>query len=255
MAKSRELGMCTFDAALFDLYNDGSIQLRRSDPQCRFRERAAPQPQAEEQAREPIPSGFMSLELRANTQPAELAEREHDKLQQQHARRGGASRRRNCRRCATGSDWQACQPARARTAAADRGPLAPACAGDVRSGKPRVSATRERAVVVHGCARYLAAHRPEREESRCRSRAFGSWLARCARLLSRSRWRSCPLPRRKDRPCWGSTTATRAGRWIRSALWRPGRRKKYAVVNLFTDWCAAEDARQPLQPAAPRHLG
>ena len=47
MAKSRELGMRTFDWSLFELYNDGEICLRGGDPQCRLGQRAAPEHQAE----------------------------------------------------------------------------------------------------------------------------------------------------------------------------------------------------------------
>ena len=88
MARSRELGMCTFDAALFDLYDAGADPLRRGDPQRRFGQRAAPQHQAEEQARRAAVSEFGGLSLNPMTQPAELEERAHQKmLQQQESRR------------------------------------------------------------------------------------------------------------------------------------------------------------------------
>ena len=51
MAKSRELGMCTFDAALFDLYDAGADQLRGGDQERRLDQRVAPEHQAEEPPR------------------------------------------------------------------------------------------------------------------------------------------------------------------------------------------------------------
>ena len=46
MKKSRELGMQTFDQALFDLYEAGQDQLRRRAAQRRLRQRPAPHDQA-----------------------------------------------------------------------------------------------------------------------------------------------------------------------------------------------------------------
>jgi twitching motility protein PilU len=87
MAKSRELGMCTFDASLFDLYDQGLIgfdeAIRNADSANELRLNI----KLKSRRGEPPPSGFMSLELHAMTQPAELAEREHEKAQQQHETR------------------------------------------------------------------------------------------------------------------------------------------------------------------------
>ena len=88
MAKSRELGMCTFDAALFDLYDAGLIgfdeAIRNADSANELRLNI----KLKSRRGEPKSSGFMSLALDAVTQPGDLEEREHQKmLQQQESRR------------------------------------------------------------------------------------------------------------------------------------------------------------------------
>src|SRR5450755_1335817 len=87
MAKSRELGMCTFDAALFDLYDAGLISfdeaLRNADSTNELRLNV----KLKSKRGEPPPSGFMALSLDAVTQPADLEERAHQKMLQQHESR------------------------------------------------------------------------------------------------------------------------------------------------------------------------
>nr|WP_280926668.1 PilT/PilU family type 4a pilus ATPase [Schlegelella koreensis] len=87
MAKSRELGMCTFDAALFDLYNAGLISfdeaIRNADSANELRLNI----KLKSRRGEPPPSGYAALALDAMTTPGELAEREHRKAQEAHEAR------------------------------------------------------------------------------------------------------------------------------------------------------------------------
>ena len=87
MARSRELGMCTFDAALFDLYDAGAISfdeaIRNADSANELRLNV----KLKSKRGEPLPSGFVPLSLDAVTQPADLIERAHQKTQQLHESR------------------------------------------------------------------------------------------------------------------------------------------------------------------------
>jgi twitching motility protein PilU len=88
MAKSRELGMCTFDAALFDLYDAGAISfeeaIRNADSSNELRLNV----KLKSKRGEPKASEFGGLSLNPVTQPADLAEREHQEmLKKQESRR------------------------------------------------------------------------------------------------------------------------------------------------------------------------
>ena len=88
MAKSRELGMCTFDAAMFDLYDAGTISfdeaIRNSDSANELRL----QIKLKSKRGEPPASEFGGLSLNPMTQPADLEDRAHQKmLQAQESRR------------------------------------------------------------------------------------------------------------------------------------------------------------------------
>jgi twitching motility protein PilU len=87
MAKSRELGMCTFDAALFDLYDEGLIgfdeAVRNADSANELRLNI----KLKSKRGEPKSSAFMSLSIDAETQPVDLEERAHQKMLQQHESR------------------------------------------------------------------------------------------------------------------------------------------------------------------------
>ena len=82
MAKSRELGMCTFDAALFDLYDTGAISfdeaLRNADSANELRLNV----KLKSKRGEPKASEFGGLSLNPMTQPADLEERAHQKMVQ-----------------------------------------------------------------------------------------------------------------------------------------------------------------------------
>jgi twitching motility protein PilU len=84
MAKSRELGMCTFDAALFDLYNEGLIgfeeAIRNADSANELRLNI----KLKSKRGEPAPTDFGGLSLNPMTQPADLEEREHQKMLEKH---------------------------------------------------------------------------------------------------------------------------------------------------------------------------
>ncbi|WP_442775945.1 PilT/PilU family type 4a pilus ATPase [Sphaerotilus montanus] len=71
MARSRELGMCTFDAALYDLYNEGLISfddaLRNADSANELRL----QIKLKSRRGEPPSSAFMSLDFEKEPAPAE----------------------------------------------------------------------------------------------------------------------------------------------------------------------------------------
>ena len=71
MARSRELGMCTFDAALYDLYNEGLISfddaLRNADSANELRL----QIKLKSHRGEPPSSAFMSLDFEKEPTPAE----------------------------------------------------------------------------------------------------------------------------------------------------------------------------------------
>ena len=88
MAKSRELGMCTFDAALLDLYDEGLIgfdeAIRNADSANQVRLNI----KLKSKRGAPAASGQNSLSLRAVTQPGDLAEREYQTgLTQQESRK------------------------------------------------------------------------------------------------------------------------------------------------------------------------
>ena len=88
MAKSRELGMCTFDAALFDLYDAGAISfdeaIRNADSANELRLNV----KLKSKRGEPKASEFGGLSLNPMTQPADLEERAHQKmLQMQESRK------------------------------------------------------------------------------------------------------------------------------------------------------------------------
>ena len=88
MAKSRELGMCTFDAALFDLYNEGAISfdeaIRNADSANELRLNI----KLKSKRGEPAVSAFGGLSIDPVTQPADLEERAHQKMvQMQESRR------------------------------------------------------------------------------------------------------------------------------------------------------------------------
>jgi twitching motility protein PilU len=87
MAKSRELGMCTFDAALFDLYDEGLIAfdeaIRNADSANELRLNI----KLKSKRGEPKASDFGGLSLNPMTQPAELEDRAHQKMLQMHESR------------------------------------------------------------------------------------------------------------------------------------------------------------------------
>ena len=88
MAKSRELGMCTFDAALFDLYNEGAISfdeaIRNADSANELRLNI----KLKSKRGEPKQSAFGGLSIDPMTQPADLEERAHQEmLKKQESRR------------------------------------------------------------------------------------------------------------------------------------------------------------------------
>jgi twitching motility protein PilU len=82
MAKSRELGMCTFDAALFDLYDAGAISfdeaIRNADSANELRLNI----KLKSKRGEPQATDFGGLSLNPMTQPADLEERDFQKMQQ-----------------------------------------------------------------------------------------------------------------------------------------------------------------------------
>jgi twitching motility protein PilU len=81
MSRSRELGMCTFDAALFDLYDEGLIgfdeALRNADSTNELRLNI----KLKSKRGEPKATDFGGLSLNPLTQPADLEDREFDKMQ------------------------------------------------------------------------------------------------------------------------------------------------------------------------------
>ena len=88
MSRSRELGMRTFDWALFELYNDGLISfdeaLRNADSANELRLHI----KLKSERGEPPSSAFMSLTIDEGPSPEELEERRHQEmLQQQENRR------------------------------------------------------------------------------------------------------------------------------------------------------------------------
>jgi twitching motility protein PilU len=88
MSKSRELGMRTFDWALFELYNDGVISfeeaIRNADSANELRLNI----KLKSARGEPPPSNFMSLEIETGPTPQEIEEQRHQEmLKQQETRR------------------------------------------------------------------------------------------------------------------------------------------------------------------------
>jgi len=83
MSRSRELGMRTFDWALFELYNDGLISfdeaLRNADSANELRLNI----KLKSPRGEPPPSAFMSLAIDAEPTAAELEEQRHQAAQKQ----------------------------------------------------------------------------------------------------------------------------------------------------------------------------
>src|ERR1700712_1017256 len=83
MAKSRELGMCTFDAALFDLYDAGIVgfdeALRNADSTNELRLNI----KLKSARGVPAESDFMSLSIDADPTPEELEEQRHQGQQRQ----------------------------------------------------------------------------------------------------------------------------------------------------------------------------
>lgn len=88
MAKSRELGMCTFDQALYELYDQGVISfeeaLRNADSANELRLNI----KLKSQRGEPPASDFMALSIDTGPTPEEVEEQKHQEmLKQQEARR------------------------------------------------------------------------------------------------------------------------------------------------------------------------
>ena len=88
MGRSRELGMCTFDAALFDLYDANVIgfdeAIRNADSANELRLNI----KLKSKRGEPAASEFGGLSLNPMTQPADLEDRAHQKmLQMQESRK------------------------------------------------------------------------------------------------------------------------------------------------------------------------
>ena len=88
MTKSRELGMRTFDWALFELYNEGLISfeeaIRNADSANELRLNI----KLKSARGEPPPSAFMSLSIDEEPTPEEIEEKKHQALHaQQEARR------------------------------------------------------------------------------------------------------------------------------------------------------------------------
>ena len=83
MSRSRELGMRTFDWALFELYNDGLISfdeaLRNADSANELRLNI----KLKSPRGEPPPSAFMSLAIDEEPSAAELEEHRHQEMQKQ----------------------------------------------------------------------------------------------------------------------------------------------------------------------------
>ena len=83
MSRSRELGMRTFDWALFELYNDGLISfdeaLRNADSANELRLNI----KLKSPRGEPPPSAFMSLAIDEEPSAAELEEQRHQEMQKQ----------------------------------------------------------------------------------------------------------------------------------------------------------------------------
>jgi len=83
MSRSRELGMCTFDAALFDLYDAGLIgfdeALRNADSTNELRLNI----KLKSKRGEPQATDFGGLALNPLTQPADLPENDFDKKQRE----------------------------------------------------------------------------------------------------------------------------------------------------------------------------
>ena len=87
MGKSRELGMCTFDAALFDLYDEGLVSfeeaIRNADSANELRLNI----KLKSRRGEPKATDFGGLSLNPMTQPADLEDREHQKMQEKNESR------------------------------------------------------------------------------------------------------------------------------------------------------------------------
>jgi twitching motility protein PilU len=85
MTRSRELGMCTFDAALFDLYDAGLIgfdeALRNADSTNELRLNI----KLKSRRGEPQVTDFGGLSLKQVTQPAELDETADDRRKREEA--------------------------------------------------------------------------------------------------------------------------------------------------------------------------
>jgi twitching motility protein PilU len=87
MSKSRELGMRTFDWALFELYNEGLISfdeaIRNADSANELRLNI----KLKSERGEPPTSAFMTLSIDQGPSPEELEEQRHQELQKQQETR------------------------------------------------------------------------------------------------------------------------------------------------------------------------
>src|SRR5882762_4567354 len=87
MSKSRELGMRTFDWALFELYNEGHISfeeaIRNADSANELRLNI----KLKSARGEPPPSNFMSLSIEQVPTPEEIEEQRHQEVQKQQETR------------------------------------------------------------------------------------------------------------------------------------------------------------------------
>ena len=87
MTRSRELGMRTFDWALFELYNEGLISfdeaIRNADSANELRLNI----KLKSERGEPATSAFMSLSIDQGPTPEEIEEQRHQELQKQQETR------------------------------------------------------------------------------------------------------------------------------------------------------------------------
>jgi twitching motility protein PilU len=87
MTQSRELGMRTFDWALFELYNDGHIAyeeaLRNADSANELRLNI----KLKSKRGEPATAGAMSLSLHEEPSAEELEQKRHDEMKKQHEKK------------------------------------------------------------------------------------------------------------------------------------------------------------------------
>ena len=136
--------MCTFDAALFDLYDEGLISfeeaIRNADSANELRLNI----KLKSKRGEPKATDFGGLSLNPMTQPADLEEREHQKMLKKHESRRRA-RKSSSRRCARRSASP--RPRRRRPDGLARGrlphvPALPCTAGALPAARARKRMTR-----------------------------------------------------------------------------------------------------------------